>query len=83
VGAATLPELIKTIFYYQEHDGLFKAYIAAALGIPEPVVNDACLGRLPGQVWADKASLRTIGWLAQHYPESLAEHDSRVTHAIA
>jgi hypothetical protein len=32
MGATTLPELIKTILYDQDHDGLSKRDIAAALG---------------------------------------------------
>jgi hypothetical protein len=65
----TLPELIETIFD-RRNDGFSKTEVAGVLGIPEAVVNDVCRGRLPGQVWADKASGETVRWLAKHYPEA-------------
>jgi hypothetical protein len=66
-----LPDLIAVI--HREHSyGRDKAEIAQAFGLPIEVVNDAMRGRLPTQVWWDKASPVTVAWLAQHYPTTLA-----------
>ncbi len=67
----TLPEIIRSI-HGMGDDGLSNAEVAASLRIPEAVVRDANRGRLPGQIWWDKASPATVAWLARHYPATLA-----------
>jgi hypothetical protein len=55
----TLPELIRAILNGYE------------AGIPEAVARDCRRGRLPGQVWEDRASPETTEWLAKHYPNEV------------
>jgi hypothetical protein len=49
-------------------EGFSKAEIAGLHHLPYEVVADGVRGRLPGQVWEDKASPETQAWLEKYYP---------------